>query len=348
MLFGQNQATQVANDINRYLRWWDVPVGSNNLFSWTSSLLFALQYIIWRHKFADQVSKLDEIELCIIDTSDRHAFPEGAFIRDIHLVNAYKEFDNVSRYGLEGFANLRSEKYYFSEYLSQGALIIKNNCKIVSAPYIFGDALSILRPEFDLSTEQKKELADKVVRMRQELCSNTSNIPQFTDKVTDAAIKIGRRFGGQWMLPVVANLIAITPGRIDDEIVLELFRIHFTDDQRRECDPSKTKLSSHPYMPEVNRFNEIMQKIYTDYYLKQLKANTIMAEQALKNDLCNHVEVGSGNSELLENDRVATIERLDAIISLAGRLKTEVYGGGSQEPAITSRPITLTRSSRHK
>src|ERR1700722_578744 len=138
--------------LNKHLQWW----GKDNLVSWTSSLLFALQYIFYRHTDSRDGSSLDKIYLCIVDTV---SFPKGIFLRGMDLINAYCLFD-ANLLGLKG---LRTRKhrdftgsFYFGEYLSQGALRIEGKCRIVSAQEIMDQRLSSLQPEFGKSMMTEK------------------------------------------------------------------------------------------------------------------------------------------------------------------------------------------------
>jgi len=89
-ILSRDQNQQVASMINRHLRWWGKDGDEDNLVSWTSSLLFALQYIFYRHTHPKDGSGLDRIYLCVIDTN---SFPEGVFLRDMDLIHAYRSFD---------------------------------------------------------------------------------------------------------------------------------------------------------------------------------------------------------------------------------------------------------------
>lgn len=88
----------MASMLNWHLRWSGKPEDPDNLVSWTSSLLFVLQYIFYRHTRWKDRSSLDKIYLCVIDTV---SFPNGVFLRDIDLIYAYRSFD-INLRDLEG------------------------------------------------------------------------------------------------------------------------------------------------------------------------------------------------------------------------------------------------------
>ena len=77
----------MAGTLNRHLCWWGKPTDPDNLVSWTSSLLFAFQYIFYRHNHSRDRSSLDGIDLCIVDTA---TFPDGGFLPDMDLIHRRK------------------------------------------------------------------------------------------------------------------------------------------------------------------------------------------------------------------------------------------------------------------
>lgn len=211
----------VARMLNKHLRWW----GKDNLVSWTSSLLFALQYIFYRHTDSRDGSSMDKIYLCIVDTV---SFPKGVFLRDMDLINAYCLFDT----SLLGLKDLRTRKhhdftgsFYFGEYLSQGALRIEGKCRIVSAQEIMDQRLSSLRPEFGESMMMEKAgWANAVLRLREAFYQEVAEQQEVTEEELRAAINIAQLFGPRWRLPIAANLIALLPRRSKDDAILQAFR----------------------------------------------------------------------------------------------------------------------------
>jgi hypothetical protein len=106
---------EVAEMLNRHLRWWSGD--EDNLVSWTSSLLFALVYMFHLHANPSDASPLNEIYLCVTDTT---MFPPGVFLRDMDLIQAFRAFDETYGKNLDDFERLRSADYYFGEYISPG------------------------------------------------------------------------------------------------------------------------------------------------------------------------------------------------------------------------------------
>lgn len=114
----------------------------DNLMSWTSSLLVAIQYAIWRQQWEDSSS----IQICVVDSTK---FPLGQFARDTWLLDSYRE--TAYRLG-SNFPNLwklrDGEDYYNGEYLSQGTLTHTGRSCLVSLEQLVNAGLYKLYPEF--------------------------------------------------------------------------------------------------------------------------------------------------------------------------------------------------------
>lgn len=86
---------------------------SDNLMSWTSSLLFAIQYAIWRRRTLGCHSA--DIKICVVDT---RRFPRGQFAPDMWLLQAYR--NTAAKVGgkTEEFFRFRLEdtRYHNGEY----------------------------------------------------------------------------------------------------------------------------------------------------------------------------------------------------------------------------------------
>lgn len=207
---------EVANMLNSHLSWGKQP--SDNFVSWTSSLLFALQYVIYLHKYSKETPSLEEINLCVIDTA---AFPPGVFLQDLDLIDAYKSYNN----GLQDLEGLRRRQYYFGEYLSQGALKIENKCQIVSTRAIFDRGLFSLQPEFNISmTNGKRTWAKEVLRLRESFSYYALITSSISPQEIQAAKSIAQLFGPRWRLPVAANLMALSPHRSSDPALRQVFK----------------------------------------------------------------------------------------------------------------------------
>ncbi|KAJ5718557.1 hypothetical protein N7488_004203 [Penicillium malachiteum] len=143
---------------NLQLRWWPKRHCRDAHFvSWTSSLLFAIQYIYYRSKSPKDGSSFEDIDLYVIDTSK---FPRGTFMRDMDLIEAFCDYhDREDSSSLRNFQDLRNRhNYYFGEYLSQGALKIENKCQRIPGHILLqNDRLRRIQPEFDTVIAEERE-----------------------------------------------------------------------------------------------------------------------------------------------------------------------------------------------
>lgn len=155
----------------RHLKWKGSSLNhKDNFMSWTSSLLFALQYMIYRYDHDRDHPWLVDVRLWVIDTTE---FASGGLLRDVDLIEAYMPFDDR----LEDLGGLRRRQhkkysgyYCFGEYLSQGALRIKGECDVVTLQDLVVP-LSFLQPEFKYSLFDEKsgcQLSNEVVRLREQ------------------------------------------------------------------------------------------------------------------------------------------------------------------------------------
>ncbi|KAF2143151.1 uncharacterized protein K452DRAFT_193527, partial [Aplosporella prunicola CBS 121167] len=223
-VFDRNDDPRVASMINGHLRWrrdWD-----DNLVTWTSSLLYALVYIFYRH--ATDGFNFDNICLGILDTT---SFPKGTFIRDMDLIRTYSPLNER----LANLEKLRDKqhrefkgKFYFGEYLSQGALRIEDKCAVVSARALIASGLYDILPEFEVLAQRplspNPEWANQVIRHREAFYSEEPGCQKVSSEEIQAAMQIGELFGPPWRLPLAINLMALVPRLPDDRTILQAFQ----------------------------------------------------------------------------------------------------------------------------
>ncbi|KAJ5585066.1 uncharacterized protein N7459_004866 [Penicillium hispanicum] len=181
-----------AFELNVHLQWYnsDYPAVEDNFVSWTSSLLFAIQYIYYRLHHDIPRPCINDIKLYIIETA---LFQRGTFIRDLDLIKHFREFDREKgpRYwNLKSLHSLRTRRsFYFGEYLSQGSLKIENNFRVIPASILFDhNRLCRLQPAFiNLFVpppQNATKLANAVIDLRKDIWS--SNLPALSSvKMSD-------------------------------------------------------------------------------------------------------------------------------------------------------------------
>ncbi|KAJ6005793.1 hypothetical protein N7451_003737 [Penicillium sp. IBT 35674x] len=197
--------TEMADMLNRHLQWKG---GSpSNLLSWTSSLLFALQYVFYRHH-RDRVA-LEDITLFVVNTT---MFQRGAFVQDMDLISIFSKFSHE----LRGFQKLRtnntgdfSKCFYFGEYLSQGALKIEGKCSFTTGKEMINKGLFFLRAELNDSWKHDLGWAKRVLRLRKCFADQVGDKREDLELQVALAFGIGSLFGSDWEPPIAASLLGL-------------------------------------------------------------------------------------------------------------------------------------------
>jgi hypothetical protein len=130
----------------------------DNFMSWSSSLVFVIQYAIWRRR--KYTLKPSDVQICAVDIKD---FPQGQFIRDSKLIHFCRErFDKDEN--LEGAHRIRMLGWENGEYLSQGTLCHQNRSCVVSLQSLIQKGLFRLYPEFNSTDASGRNLWTKRVQ----------------------------------------------------------------------------------------------------------------------------------------------------------------------------------------
>ncbi|GIJ99500.1 hypothetical protein Aspvir_001632 [Aspergillus viridinutans] len=189
-----------------------------NLMSWTTSLLFALQYGLHRHRTDDDHPAFEDIFLLMIDT---RAFPERTFIKDLEVVSALDTHDGY----WDDYLTLRGTGY-FGEYLSQGALDINGKCVQVSFQTLIDLGLFELLPPLAVEAEWEK-WARRVIELRRPFYRREVWIP--TPDEVRTTVQLARHgFGGRWTFPIAAMLLALRPRANNDQVIIEGLEVEFS------------------------------------------------------------------------------------------------------------------------
>ena len=118
---------------------------TDNLMSWTSSFLFAIQYAIWRNQWR---SKWD-IKICVVDT---RLFAEGQFAGAAWLIESFQPIHRMRASIRKSFQHhLGDSEYYNGEYLSQGRVHIANRSCVTSLKLLEEAGLFQLYPDLNVS-----------------------------------------------------------------------------------------------------------------------------------------------------------------------------------------------------
>lgn len=181
-LLSQDKDT-ATEKLYRHLKWHGFSSSDpDNLVSWTSSLLFAIQYAVYR--CYQHGTDPADIKICVVDTSK---FAPGQFVRDLHLIELHNSHDTDP--AAHDFFNFRltDRRYQNGEYLSQGLINVAGRSRTTSLGELEDSGLYTLYPEFQ--DPKIKGLWAKQVDYLRVLWS--SEVPTTRSEVKKAA-KIGQ------------------------------------------------------------------------------------------------------------------------------------------------------------
>ncbi|RAQ52006.1 hypothetical protein AFGD_006333 [Aspergillus flavus] len=208
-----------ADRLNQHLRWMSGHEQRCNLMSWTSSLLFALQYGLYRHSMDRGEPQLEEISLFIIDT---RGFPEGTFVQDLEIMKVFETYHDA----LKNFGKLRGGENYFGEYLTQGELDIEGRCVKVSLQRMIDLGLFELHSGLG-NRDGWNRWASRVTELRLDFQTGSPN--PTTRSVVRKAITLAQScFGDRWAAPLAAMLLALQPREQNDAIIIAGFSAMFS------------------------------------------------------------------------------------------------------------------------
>ncbi|KAL4963863.1 uncharacterized protein BDV14DRAFT_190590 [Aspergillus stella-maris] len=238
---------KAASQLLNHLLWQRGHASLCNLMSWTSSLLFALQYALYRHR--RDGDDLRHIQLIVLDTT---LFPAGTFIQDMEIMRAFQASD----YHLQKFVEFRESEYYFGEYLTQGRLAIQDRCVCTSVQNMINLGLFDLQPALG-DEHQWQWWPKRVLDFRKQFVASerAATKPEHVEK----AVSIARQcFGGQWTVPVTIMLLALQPRKKNDAVIAQGLKASFTAADIKSAGLSRMKIDSRR-LPEVAQFKELVQ-----------------------------------------------------------------------------------------
>lgn len=180
----------------RHFNWeyWD----DDEFTSWTSSLLYALQYAVrkTRNRKCPKITSAEcDVKLCMLDTSTLDTtpfFPAPDLIRIYHI----PEYANDSK--------LRYP-YYENEYLSHGQLCVEGMSSTVSLATLREEGLLDLIPWLDDESE-KHLLWLRVHKLRGSLFATQTPI---SAREGSLALWIAALFGGMMTMPMLVALLSL-------------------------------------------------------------------------------------------------------------------------------------------
>lgn len=267
----QLPSSEAAARLKAHLNWRCHYPGRSpcNLMSWSSSLLFLLQYGLHRHQTDPKYKegprpRLSDIKIIILDTRD---FPKQVFLRDLDALKWL-----VDKRDLEELRCLRKGQHYFGEYLSQGRLDIKgNHVQISMQQLIDGGLFTSICPALN-QPQNWSSWAKITINLRGTILQKNSVDKQRIRKTIFLAQSC---VGDKFVVPFALMLLCLRSEPSDDEMIANAFHSIFTgmciasrddlkliseQDKELEFQGIRYDLESKR-MTELGRFQQLMEAV---------------------------------------------------------------------------------------
>lgn len=198
-----------------HLRWGDKEHEATcNLMSWTSSLLFAILYGIYRSshgKLGHAQVPTQDLQILVVNTQ---LFPPGAFIRDLDLIDAFPPLTS-KQIKLREWRTRCERRLYFGEFLSQGSLNIEGRCVQTSLKALIDNGVFELCPGME-NKAHWHDWANRTVDLREPFRTNIAPAPTSKRDLRVALVIAESCFGTCWTLPLLLTLLSFKPRREAD------------------------------------------------------------------------------------------------------------------------------------
>lgn len=183
---------------------------TDNLMSWTSSFLFAVQHAIRRQATDRPPSAPGSIHISILDT---RKLPRGTFLPAVALLEAYN---------IESKGKLNRD-YYYGEYLSQGRMdLFSDTMAMTTLEALIDHGLYELYPPFADETEKTK-LCSRVLQLRESF-KDIPEVPSTEEISLAQHISVGCFLNISIRPVITMNLLSLRPRYRLDIMILEAFR----------------------------------------------------------------------------------------------------------------------------
>lgn len=204
--------------LRKHLAWTKYNFTDDEFISWTSSLLWALQYAVRK----TTKSAEHELELCVLDASRFHA---GTFLPAPQLIHDF---------GLSE-SNDITNAYHNTEYLVHGSLNVRNCSSTVSLACLRECGLFDLMPELD-NEYWKQKLFMRVQYLREKIASAVNPLTTVTCR---RALRVASPFGGEWTMAMTIAFLALRGSPRNLEVLLPLIR-EVAGKISQDADPRET------------------------------------------------------------------------------------------------------------
>ncbi|KAK0726543.1 hypothetical protein B0T21DRAFT_413868 [Apiosordaria backusii] len=247
-----------------------------NFVSWSSSLLFALQYALYRMEYLDHLrASRGQVKILLLDTTK---LPRSTFISEIELLNYFAPYENYQGdKSLRWLRDLRLKRahdgYYFGEYLSQGDLKIAGACVQTDLQALIDHGLFGLLPELGEEWRWKFLILNGgVLSLRQALKLNLVHRDRDCTMPTETAtrdevfraIEVAKLFSSDeldFTVPAAAMLLALRQRNKKDPVILNVFKETFSAAKIESLSLGETKVPTELWLPEVSQFRMIIEDL---------------------------------------------------------------------------------------
>ncbi|KAL3443268.1 hypothetical protein BJX65DRAFT_311949 [Aspergillus insuetus] len=280
----------VAHALNLHLRWWSEDGVEDNFVSWTSSLLFALQYIYYRHHHERDGSGLEDTKLYVVDTK---SFPPGTFLRDLDLIEAFFDHNDWDKNGLKKLRTLRKNSdYYFGEYLTQGSLRIADKHQVVSAASLFQDdlmkRLQPHLPNIQDAAGGEPRLANAVRDLRPLIWPVGTLDPLSAEEMRQRLLAVGELtnlFDEGWRFPLAVYFSALIGPEGEgggDGFTVSNTLLSVYSDEIGKLEIPYFHVIAPKTMPELGRVKELISAIYVDFLVTRSTEFLVNAKMLIR------------------------------------------------------------------
>ena len=218
-----------AGKVRKHLQGGCTKYSRCNFVSWTSSLLWALMWGFYRAWDESAGEDLSSVRLFVIDTLE---FPAGTFIQDLEIIEVFHTYERYPfrKGSLTSLRNLRTNGYYFGEYLTQGDLRIQGKCVQTTLEKLRSRGLFKLNIGLeDKRTWYKPNHNILALRKAFELFKPYRRAGPIERTEVRKAIAIAETcFGGPWTALIALHLLAFRPSGDPGEAIVNEFDAIFT------------------------------------------------------------------------------------------------------------------------
>lgn len=222
--------------LRKHLAWTKYNFTDDEFISWTSSLLWALQFAVRK----TTKSAEHELKLCVLDTSRFHT---GTFLPAPQLIHDF---------GLSE-SNDITNAYHNTEYLVHGSLNVRNCSSTVSLACLRECGLFDLMPELD-NEYWKQKLLMRVQYLREKIVSAVNPLTTVT---CQRALRVASPFGGEWTMAMTIAFLALRGSPRNLEVLLPLIR-EVAVPRRDFLDLLRPCMSHYLDAPELANFANLM------------------------------------------------------------------------------------------